>query len=102
MLPAAVFSAPAKYKIGVAMKDVSDQFVKNIADAIKERAAQFSEIDLLMVDARGDINTQLSQVENFVTQKVSAIILNPMDAAGLGPAVDMAVKAKIPLVECTP
>jgi len=98
-LPLALFGAP-KYKIGAAMKDLSDQFVKNIADAVKDRASQLPEVDLLMADARGDVNTQLSQVENFVAQKVNAVILNAQDAAGLGPAVDLCNKAGIPIIEC--
>ncbi len=98
-LPLAMFGAP-KYRIGAAMKDLSDQFVKNIADAINARAAQLPEVDLIMADARGDVNTQLSQVENFVAQHVNAVILNAQDAAGLGSAVDLCNQAGIPIIEC--
>lgn len=88
------------YIIGVAMKNLSDQFVKNIADAIQSRADELDEVELVMVDARGDISQQISQIENFIAQEVDAIILNAQDAAGLGAAVDMANEAGIPIIEC--
>jgi inositol transport system substrate-binding protein len=101
VMPFAMFAAGGKtYKIGVAMKDLSDQFVKNIADAVKERAAQLPEVQLIMTDAQGDMNKQLAQVENFVAQKVDAVILNAQDASGLGSAVDLCKKAHIPIIEC--
>ena len=93
-------AAAKKIKIGVAMKDLSDQFVKNIADAIQARAKDLPEVELILVDAQGDVSKQVSQVENFVAQKVDAIVLNAQDSAGCGPAVDAANKAKIPIVEC--
>lgn len=88
-----------KLQIGVSMKGLQDQFVKNIADAIKARADEVGNIDLIMMDAQGEVNTQLSQVENLVTQKVDALILNAMDAEGSGPAVDLAKSKGIPVVE---
>ncbi len=87
-------------KIGVAFKNLSDQFVKNIADAVEARGNDYDNVELIVVDARGDIVTQLSQIENFISQGVDAIILNAQDAAGLSPAVDRAKEAGIPVVEC--
>jgi inositol transport system substrate-binding protein len=99
--PAAATPAAAKkVKIGVTMKDLSDQFVKNIADAIQARAKELPEVDLILVDAQGDVSKQISQVENFVAQKVDVIVLNAQDSAGCGPAVDAANKANIPIIEC--
>jgi inositol transport system substrate-binding protein len=51
-----------------------------------------------MVDAQSDVQKQFSQVENFVAQKVDAIILNPCELEASTPAVDYVKKAGIPLV----
>ena len=88
------------YTIGVLMKDTSDQFVKNIADAIQARADELPEVELLMQDAGGDISKQLAQCETMVTQGVDAIILNAQDSEGLGAAVDLCNEAGIPIIEC--
>jgi len=45
------------------------------------------------------VNTQTSQVDNFVTQKVDLILISPFEAAPLTPAVQRAVKAGIPVIE---
>lgn len=97
---AATQAAAKTYKIGVTMKDLSDQFVKNIADAIQARGKELPNVEIIMADAQSDVSKQISQVENFISQKVDAIILNAMDAAGSGPAVDAAVKAGVPIIEC--
>jgi ABC-type sugar transport system substrate-binding protein len=85
--------------IGVCMKNTSDQFVKNIADAIELQGQSYDDVKLLMLDAAGDLNQQISQMENLVAQNVDAIILNAQDASGLDSAVDMVIDADIPLVE---
>jgi inositol transport system substrate-binding protein len=92
-------TAKKTLKIGVSMKDLSDQFVKNIGDAITAEG-KAKNVELVTADAQGSVDKQLSDVENFITQKVDAIILNAMDADGSGPAVDAANKAGIPIIEC--
>lgn len=95
-------AAPADgtYTIGVLMKNTSDQFVKNIADAIQARADELPEVELLMQDAEGDISKQLAQCEAMVAQCVDAIILNAMDAEGSGACVDLCNENGIPIIEC--
>lgn len=85
--------------IGVLMKQNADTFVKKIADAIQARGEAVG-VKILMNDAEGSIEKQVSQCENLITQKVDAIILNAMDAEGSGPCVEMAKEAGIPIVEC--
>lgn len=62
--------------IGVSMKDNSDEFVKRIANAIEEEGKAES-VSIVMNDAEGDVNKQVSAVENMIAQNVDAIILNP-------------------------
>jgi len=49
-------------------------------------------------DARSDVVKQLSQVESFISQKVDAIVVNPVDTAATRKITEAAVKAGIPLV----
>jgi len=52
---------------------------------------------MVIVDSDNDIANQLNQVQDFITQKVSAIILTPVDSAGIEPAVKLANDAGIPV-----
>lgn len=55
-------------------------------------------VKLEMVYADDDPAKQQSQVENFVSQKVDAIILNPVDKVQSTAAVDFAYEAGVPVI----
>jgi len=85
--------------IGFSSKDNSDVFVKNITDAASAKAKELG-VKLLMADARGDVNTQISDVENFIVQDVDAIIVIPQSVEGSAPVVSMCNDAGIPIIVC--
>lgn len=103
--PAPAGSAPAadasagggKIKIGVSML-FDDLWLTILRDAITAAAEADGNVELIMVDSKEDVATQLSQVENFVTQGVDAIILIPPNTDATDPATKLAVDAGIPLV----
>ena len=92
-------SSEKTYTIGAVMKDNSDTFVKNIADAMVARADELG-VELIMMDAVGDVNKQIELTENLITQGVDAIILNAMDMDGSVPCITKAKEAGIPIVVC--
>lgn len=94
---AAIAEDNSQYTIGFSSKDNSDMFVKNIVDAAQARADELG-VKLLIADARGEVNQQISDVENFITQQVDAIIAIPQDVEGSAPIVQMAHDAGIPIV----
>lgn len=55
-------------------------------------------IQLLFEDARNDVVKQLNQVQSFISQKVGAVIVNPVDTAATPKLVESATRAGIPLV----
>ncbi len=63
---------------------------------VKEAEAQNA--DLIFLDAENDVNKQLSQIENLISQKVDVILVASVDSDAIVPAVDMCKKANIPLV----
>lgn len=83
--------------IGFSSKDNSDMFVKNIADAAQAKADELG-CKLIMADASGDVNKQISDVENFIAMEVDAIIVIPQDIEGSAPVVSMANDAGIPII----
>ena len=53
---------------------------------------------LIEVDAQLDINKQISDVEDFIQQKVDAIFIAPVDSKGIKTALLSAKKANIPVI----
>ncbi|WP_053376490.1 sugar ABC transporter substrate-binding protein [Paenibacillus sp. FJAT-27812] len=53
---------------------------------------------LIEVDAQLDINKQISDVEDFIQQKVDAIFIAPVDSKGIKTALISAQKANIPVI----
>lgn len=88
----------SKYKIGVAAQGLSHEFIKALVESMQEKADEL-DVELLVMDSQDKIETQLSQVDNLVSQKVDAVILNAVDFVGSGPAVDRVKEAGIPIVE---
>jgi len=97
--PAAAPAAAAgkAIKIGVSMK-FDDLWLTILRDAMTAYAKTQPGVELIAVDSKEDVPTQLSQVENFVAQKVDAIILIPANTDATYPMTKLATDAKIPLV----
>ena len=93
--PAAADAKPIK--IGVSML-FDDLWLTILRDAMTNYAATQPGVELVMVDSKEDVATQLGQVENFVTQKLDAIILIPANTDATDPMTKLAVDAGIPLV----
>jgi inositol transport system substrate-binding protein len=87
-----------KIKIGVTMK-FDDLWLTTMRDAMNEYAKSLgSNVEMVFVDSKDDSATQLSQVENFVTQKLDAIVIVPADTDATDPMSQAVLAAKIPLV----
>jgi len=93
--PAAADAKPIK--IGVSML-FDDLWLTILRDAMTNYAKSQPGVELIMVDSKEDVATQLGQVENFVAQKVDAIILIPANTDATDPMTKAATDAKIPLV----
>jgi inositol transport system substrate-binding protein len=90
-------AAPAgDITLGVAFPN-SDTFLSRVQDGMKAKADELG-VTVNITDAKDDTAAQLSQVENFVSQKVSAIIVVPVDTSAAQPMADAAKAAGIPIV----
>ncbi|MDQ2696336.1 MAG: sugar ABC transporter substrate-binding protein [Pseudomonadota bacterium] len=83
--------------MGVSMAVFDDNFRTILREAIAARA-QEQGVSAQFEDAQGDVGRQLSQVQNFVAQKVDVIVVNPVDSAATASMTKLAVAAGIPLV----
>ena len=84
-------------KIGLTMK-FDDLWLTTLRDAMTAYANSQEGVELIAVDSKEDVATQLAQVENFVAQKVDAIIIIPANTDAADPMTKAAQDAGIPLV----
>jgi ribose transport system substrate-binding protein len=82
--------------VGVSLLTKTHPFYKDLEDGLKAAAAQ-NGIALKIQSAEFDTAAQTAQIENFVAQKVDAIVACPVDAKAVGGAIGRANAAKIPV-----
>jgi inositol transport system substrate-binding protein len=92
-------AALADLKIGVSMSQFDDTWLTYLRESMDQKAKSMPDgVKLQFEDARSDVVKQLSQVESFISQKVDAIVVNPVDTAATRKITEAAVKAGIPLI----
>jgi ribose transport system substrate-binding protein len=82
--------------IGVALLTRVHVFYKDLEEGIRQEAAARG-FRLVFTSADFDLGKQIPQVEDFVTQKVDAIVVCPVDSKGIGNAIKAANHASIPV-----
>lgn len=97
----ATFAAGAAAQEVVVASSVYTTQHEFFADIIKgmTKAAGEKGVKLIVTDANSNITTQNNQIDDFVVQKVDAIILFPVDPQAVVPAVEHAVDLGIPVIE---
>ncbi len=89
----------ARGTIGFSALTLKNPFFKIIADSLTAEARKQG-FEVVVSDAERDVNEQSKHVDNFIAQKVSAIVLNPADRVAIGAAVKKANAAGIPVFTC--
>lgn len=85
-------------KIGVSMAKFDDNFLTVLRNGMADYAKTKPGVTLQIEDAKNDVSKQLSEVQNFIANKVDAIIVNPVDTSATAAITKAAAEAGIPLV----
>jgi ribose transport system substrate-binding protein len=89
-------NASATKRIGVTLLTREDDFYRELEAGLQE-AAKANNFQLLIQSGDKDLSRQQSQIDNFIVQKVDAIIVCPTDTRGIAPAIERANGANIPV-----
>lgn len=89
-------AAPGAKRIGVSIQNREAQFYEDMETGMRAEAAKYG-YSLNVVDANRDNALQQSQVEDFISQRVDAIVLTPYDSQAIGSAIAEANRANIPV-----
>jgi len=89
-------SSASKGTIGVSLLTSTNPFFNDMGQAI-DQEAKADHMQTVITSADNDPAKQNDQVNGFIAQKVSAIVLNPADSRSIGTAIQSANKAGIPV-----
>ncbi|MFD0981495.1 substrate-binding domain-containing protein [Tropicimonas aquimaris] len=84
-------------KIGLAVPNLQADFFNQIKLGVENYAASLG-IEVITVDAKGDTNTQVSQVQDLLTQGIDAFIYIPAGAAAAAVPTRLARAEGIPVI----
>ena len=98
--PSAEAEAPAASEggriIGYTCMDGTNPFFVALEGAIREVVEAHGDT-LVSMDPANDSNTQIDQIEDMISRGVDLMFVNPVDADGIIPALDMLKDADIPM-----
>jgi ribose transport system substrate-binding protein len=86
-----------KVTIGLAVANLQADFFNQIKQSVDQDCKKRG-IELVVADANGDATTQVSQIQDMITRKISALIYIPAGATAAGVPVRAAKAAGIPVI----
>ncbi len=89
--------APKDLKIGVSISTLTNPAFVNLKNVISDYAKKHGS-KVIIDDANNDTSKQNNDVEDLITQKVDALIINPCDSSAISTVVKKANDAKIPVI----
>ncbi|RJP63182.1 MAG: hypothetical protein C4539_16545 [Ignavibacteriales bacterium] len=90
-------SEKKSYKvIGVTLLKRGDIFYLDLEEALKKEAAKLN-YEIIVTSADFDLGKQIAQIEDFISRKVDAIVVCPVDSKGIGQGIIEANNANIPV-----
>ncbi|MFD7434296.1 substrate-binding domain-containing protein [Streptomyces sp. NPDC059861] len=90
-------SSGTQKKVGLSLSTLNNPFFVQIRAGAEAEAKKLG-VDLTVTDAQNDASQQANQLQNFTSEGVSSIVVNPVDSDAAGPSVRAANKADIPVV----
>jgi ribose transport system substrate-binding protein len=84
-------------RIGLSVSTLNNPFFVTLRDGA-QGAADEAGAELIISDAQNDTAQQQDDIQNFVTQQVNAILVNPVDSDAVVPAIEAANQANIPVI----
>ena len=87
------------YTIGFSQANFKEPYRAKMNEDLIRLTKNYPQFKIILADGQANDNTQVSQVENFLTQQVDLLLISAFEAAPLTPAVTRVMKAGIPVIE---
>jgi len=86
-----------KIKMGYSTMDLANPYFVTVVNGVKDRAAELG-VEITIHDAKSDAAGQVTAIENFIAQKMDAIIVSPIDPKACEHLIKQAHEAGIPFI----
>lgn len=98
--PAKEEAAPAEKKLTIALSlpDMAFPFFVFMEAQVKDEAARLGNIEIVTLDGQNQVPKQTADMEAVVAKKYDGVLISPITAEGMAPAVQAVVDAGIPVV----
>jgi ribose transport system substrate-binding protein len=83
--------------VGLSLSTLNNPFFVSVRDGAQQEASLYDGFEVVVTDAQNDLNNQVSDVQDLIAQGVDVLLINPVDSAGIVPAVREANRAGIPV-----
>lgn len=83
--------------IGLSISTLNNPFFVTLEEGARKKAASLG-LELVVLDAQDNPGKQLSDIEDLIRKKVSAILINPTDSDAVVSAIRAANNAGIPVI----
>ncbi|MFJ2114213.1 MULTISPECIES: substrate-binding domain-containing protein [unclassified Streptomyces] len=90
-------SSGSTTKLGMSVSTLNNPFFVQLKEGAQAEAKARG-VDLTVTDAQNDASQQANQIQNFTSEGMSSVIVNPVDSDAAGPSVRAANKADIPVI----
>lgn len=86
-----------KYVIGLSMNTLTNPFFVDVKEGVEKAAKEYG-VELHVTDAQDNPSTQIKDMENLLTKKPDAIIVDPCDSDAIVSSIEAANKANVPIL----
>lgn len=86
-----------KLVIGLSLSTLDNPFFVSVQEGAQEAADRLG-ATLIVTDAKNDTATQSAQVQDLIKQKVSLLLVNPVDSDTVGAVIQTANSAGVPVI----
>lgn len=86
------------YKIGFSQCVMNHPFRISMVNSVKEAAADYEDVELIVVEGDGDVQTEITNIESLIQQGCDAIIVSSLSGTSIYPAYKEVYDAGIALV----
>jgi len=91
-------ASSSSFVVGCTLQNLSEEYMTMLKGAMQIQLKKYPNVKLIINDGQGQAEVQAAQLDSFIAQKVNAVIICPVDANALTPAVKTVVDAGIPCI----
>ncbi len=87
-----------EYQIGFSQAMSNDEWRQSMNNSMRLQASLYPQIDIHIANADYDVEKQIAQLKEFISDSVDIIIVSPIQSTPITPVVEEALNAGIPVL----